>query len=146
LVRQKDAILATGHISAKEHHAVARELATLGKVLVTHAGEAILGPRLSPAQCLELADLGATIELTALTCQGVLGAKGKSPAEMLAMISAVGPSRCVLSTDYGWSRDIPKPAAGLADFLEMLWREGVSESDLTAMASQNPARLLALDV
>jgi hypothetical protein len=146
LARQRDAILATGHISAEEHYAVIRACAPSGKVLVTHAGEPIAGPRLSPTQCIELADLGATIELTAPTCQSVLGATGKSTAEMLALISAVGADRCVLSTDYGWSRTVPKPASGLADFLEALWREGVSEAALTTMVSGNPAKLLALDL
>ncbi len=146
LVRENGAILATGHISAEEHYVVVRELARRGKVLVTHAGEAIAGPKLSAAQCVELADLGATIELTALTCQSVLGGTGKSLREMGEMITAIGPDRCVLSTDYGWGQIVPKPAAGLADFLETLWRESVSEQDLVTMVSENPARLLELEL
>jgi len=146
LVRRKDAILATGHVSAEEHYAVAAKLGRHGKVLVTHAGEEFAGPRLSPAQCAELADLGATIELTALTCQNVLGMKGKSPAEMAQMIAAIGPARCTLSTDYGWSAAIPRPARGLRDFLESLWEQGLAENDLEVMVSKNPARLLGIEV
>jgi hypothetical protein len=146
LVVQKDGILATGHVSADEHYAVARKLGRRGKVLVTHAGEKLAGPQLSPAQCAELADLGATIELTALTCQDVLGMKGKSPTEMAAMIAAIGPDRCTVSTDYGWSAAIPHPAKGLRDFLELLWEQGVAESDLDTMVSKNPARLLGIEV
>jgi Family of unknown function (DUF6282) len=44
LVREYDAVLATGHISATEHYAVVREFAPHGKVIVTHAGQKGGGP------------------------------------------------------------------------------------------------------
>jgi hypothetical protein len=144
LIRQTDAILATGHISAEEHHAVAKAFAADVKVLVTHAGEAVGGPHLSAAQCAELADLGATIELTALACHDLFDTRGKSPGEMAAMIGVIGPGRCTLSTDYGWSDTLPRPAPGLRSFLEALWQQGLSELDLTTMVATNPARLLGL--
>jgi hypothetical protein len=144
MVRAKDAILATGHISAEEHYAVVTSFARSGKVLVTHAGEEMVGPRLTPSQCRDLAELGATIELTALTCRDVMGIKGKTPAELIGYIRAIEPRRCTLSTDYGWSTVVPRPAAGLGDFIESLWAEGLSEDDLATMASRNPARLLNL--
>jgi hypothetical protein len=144
LVREKDAILATGHISAEEHYAVAREYGRQVSVLVTHAGEELAGPHLTASQCAELAELGATIELTALTCQTVFGMSGKSTDDMVSMIGAVGPERCTLATDYGWTTAVPRPAGGLRDFLTSLWDEGVSESDLTTMVSTNPARLLRI--
>jgi hypothetical protein len=146
LVSQKDAILATGHISAEEHYAVVKEFAGRGHVLVTHAGEELAGPRLSAEQCAELADLGASIELTALSCKDVLGVTGKRPDAMAAMIRAIGPSRCTLSTDYGWTTAVPRPAPGLQEFLEALWGEGITEDELQAMVSTHPARLLGLDV
>jgi hypothetical protein len=144
MVSQKGAVLATGHVTAEEHLAVVREFAHHGRVLVTHAGEELAGPGLTGDQCRELADLGATIELTALTCQSVFGTKGKTPAQMLEMISAIGPYRCTLSSDYGWSTMVPKPAAGLTDFLESLWAEGLAEDDIITMVATNPARLLGL--
>ena len=144
MVREKDAILATGHTTAEEHLAVARAFGRRGKVLVTHAGEHLAGPKLSAGQCRELADLGATIEFTALCCQTVRGITGKSPKEMARYIHHVGPACCTLGSDYGWSDSVPRPAPGLRDFLEHLWAEGVSEADLQHMASANPARLLSL--
>ena len=144
MVRAKDAILATGHITAEEHFAIVRAFARKGKVLVTHAGEHLAGPRLSADQCRELADLGATIEFTALCCQTVRGITGKSPKEMARYIHHVGCARCTLGTDYGWSDAVPRPAPGLRDFLEQLWKEGISESDLQRMVSENPASLLSL--
>ena len=144
LVKGFGAILATGHIGAEEHYAVARAFARECPVLVTHAGEALAGPALTPGQCRELAELGAIIELTALTCDTVLGHQGKDPKDMAALIRAIGPERCTLATDYGWSQEIPHPAPGLQDFLERLWDHGIGEPELTRMVSANPARLLDL--
>ena len=144
LVKQHDAVLATGHTTAVEHYAVIKAFAREGKLLVTHAGEKLAGPHLSAQQCRELADLGAMIELTALCCQTVFGIEGKSAAAMAAMIREIGPARCTLSSDYGWNTALPRPAAGLQDFLEQLWAEGITEGELTMMAATNPARLLGL--
>jgi hypothetical protein len=144
LVKQFDAVLATGHVTAAEHYAVIRAFAREGKLLVTHAGEHLAGPHLTPEQCRELADLGATIELTAQCCDCVFGQEGKSIEQMIAMIETIGHERCTLSTDYGWNTALPHPAAGLQDFLERLWTHGVSERALTRMVAENPARLLAL--
>lgn len=144
LVRQFDAVLATGHVTAAEHYAVVKAFARTGPVLVTHAGEALSGPHLTPSQCVELADLGGIIELTALACDSVWGCPAKSPREVGEMIAAIGHERCTLSSDYGWSTMVPRPAPGLRNFLESLWRDGVSERELTTMVATTPARLLRL--
>lgn len=148
LVRQHDAVLATGHTSAAEHYSVVREFAGKGKILVTHAGEPAAGPNLSAAQCVELADLGATIEFTAMLCtDGVAGNTAKSPLEAAEMIAAVGAGRCVLATDYGFMKGIPDPVPGFASFLDRLWGEGnVAEQDLVQMASRKPAKLLGISL
>jgi hypothetical protein len=144
LVKQADAVLATGHTSGDEHYAVVNELARSGPVLVTHAG-ANGGARLTPSQAAELADLGAMVELTALNCHEVLGTPGQPPEEMVRYIQAIGVDRCSLATDYGWtSIDMPRPASGFLEFLEVLWNLGVPETDLVTMASTNPGRLLGL--
>ncbi len=147
LVREFGAVLATGHTTAAEHYAAVREFARGGRVIVTHAGTRSAGPALSPSQCRELADLGATIELTAICCSPILGdAPDKTVPEMLQMIETIGAQRCVLASDYGWSDTLPHPAAGLRDFFDSLWTEGVPESQLIRMACQNPAELLGIAV
>ena len=145
MVRQKNALLATGHISVDEHYAIANEFGRSGRIVVTHAGESRGGAGLSPSQCAELADLGATIELTAMTCHELFGLEPKSHEDMLEILSAVGIERCTLSTDYGWSRSItPPPTTGFREFLEALWTAGVPEQGLVDMASLIPGRLLEL--
>jgi hypothetical protein len=144
LVVQAEAVLATGHISADDHHAVVEAFGDSGRVLVTHAGEPT-GPQLTPSSAAELADLGATIELSALACHAKMGVPGRPPEEVIEFLQVIGPERCALATDYGWSAvSIPRPAAGLLEFLERLWQLGVPEADLITAASTNPGRLLQL--
>ncbi len=144
LVAQHDAIIATGHITADENYKVAREFARRGRVIVTHAGEPAAGPHLTKAQCAELAELGAFIELTAQECVPHLGYPACPIKEVAERIDAIGSARCVLSTDYGYSTEVPRPAPGMRDYLDGLWEIGVPETKLKEMAAENSARLLGL--
>jgi hypothetical protein len=142
LVAEHGAVLATGHVSAAEHYAVVRDFASRGTVLVTHATEDLAGPHLTVAQCCELAELGAWIELCAMTCIGALATK--TVAQMVECIRAVGPPRVTLGTDYGQKVN-PHPAAGLQSYGDALFAEGMSDADLRRMACTNPAAVLGLD-
>ena len=144
MVAKHDAILATGHITADENYAVIREFARRGRVIVTHAGEPAAGPHLTGAQCAELANLGAFIELTAQECVPHLGYPPCPLKEVAERIDAIGPQKCVLSTDYGYSTEVPRPAPGMRDYIDGLWEIGVSEAKLKVMAADNAARLLGL--
>ena len=142
LIRDHDAILATGHVSAAEHYAVVRAFAREGRVIITHATEDLAGPKLTGAQCRELADLGAWIELCAMTCIGSLATK--SVGEMIETIRTVGVERVTLGTDFGQQSN-PHPAAGLQTYADALFAEGITESDIRRMACTNPTALLGLD-
>ena len=142
LVSQYDAIVATGHTSKAEHFAVAKEYAKRGRVVVTHAMNSGAGPRLDVAECAELAALGAHIELAAATC---MAGHGPGCDVVVEAIDKIGASRVVLSTDYGWTEELPHPAIGLQDYVDALWKAGAKEAELRAMACDNPARLLRLD-
>jgi hypothetical protein len=141
LVAEHDVILATGHVSAAEHLAVAREFGRRGRVVVTHATEDMAGPNLSVSQCRDLADLGCTIELCAMTCIGALATR--SVEEMAACIREVGPARVTLGTDYGQAVN-PHPAAGLQTYADALWAAGIPDTDIRRMACDNPLALLGL--
>jgi hypothetical protein len=139
LVAEHDAILGTGHVTWEEHLAVTRELAARGKVLVTHALEEQAGPNLSVDQCIELADLGATIELCALTCIGAYATR--TPDEIATAARAVGVERCTLATDYGQHVN-ERPAAGFQAFADTLVDAGLDAGDVRRMACTNPVALL----
>lgn len=142
LVREHEAVLATGHVSAAEHYTVVREFARTGKVLLTHATEDLAGPKLTAAQCRELADLGAWVELCAMTCIGEMATR--TVAEMVETIQVVGPERVTLGTDFGQKIN-PHPAAGLQTYADALYAAGVSERDIRRMACTNPCSLLGID-
>jgi hypothetical protein len=141
LVEQYDAVAATGHTSTEEHFALARRFATRGRLVVTHAMNPGAGPALTVSECVELAALGAHIELSAATC---MQSHGPSVADVVHAIGAIGPERVVLSTDYGWSDALPRPAAGLHSYVDALWEAGATEAQLRRMVCDNPARLLRL--
>jgi Family of unknown function (DUF6282) len=142
LVHDHDAVLATGHVSAAEHFAVVKEFARTGKVVVTHATEDLAGPKLTAAQCAELADLGAWIELCAMTCIGALASK--SVAQMIDTIRAVGAERVTLGTDFGQKVN-PHPAAGLQTYADALFAHGMTEAEIRTMACTNPCTLLGIE-
>ena len=142
LVREHDAILATGHVSAAEHYAVVKDFARTGKVLLTHATEDLAGPKLSAQQCRELAELGAWVELCAMTCIGAFATK--SIGEMIETITAVGTDRVTLGTDYGQKVN-PHPAAGLQTYADALFAEGLTETEIRTMACTNPCALLGIE-
>ncbi len=144
LVFEHDAIIATGHTTVEEHFAIAREFGRRGKVIVTHAAEPMAGPHLNQQQCLDLAELGAFIELTAQLCIAHLGMQPKPVSEVAKMIQAIGPERVVLATDFGWTKELPHPAKGLRDYVDGLWEAGCSEGLLRHMACDTGARLLGL--
>lgn len=141
LVAASDAILATGHISAEEHFAVAAAFGATGRLLVTHALEAGAGPNLSVGECVALADIGAIIELCAMTCVGSYASR--SFLELAACIAAVGADRCVVSSDFGQAVN-PHPAIGLQQFADGLVAAGVKPDDVRLMACERPRRLLGL--
>ncbi|HVX21721.1 MAG TPA: DUF6282 family protein [Acidimicrobiales bacterium] len=141
LVAEHDAVAATGHTSRAEHYALADRFARRGRLVVTHAMNPGPGPHLSPDECAELAARGAHIELSAATC---MGSDGPSVADVAEAIGKVGPEMVVLSTDYGWTDKLPRPAAGLQSYVDALWAAGVAEGALRRMVCENPARLLKL--
>lgn len=141
LVRAHDAVLATGHTTRDEHFAVARRFGHQGRLVITHAMQQTTGPRLTPDDCVELAERGAWIELTAHSCLG----SPSTFADVVDVVRRVGPERILLSTDYGFSTKVPNPAAGFLSYVDRLWNHGVTEADLRTMVCTNPARLLGLE-
>lgn len=140
LCRDHDAVLATGHIGADEHYAVVREYGRRQKVLVTHAMEELAGPNLNAMQALDLAELGARIELCALTCIGALATR--APGELASAARTIGPAMCTLASDYGQASNVP-PAEGMQRWADALADEGLAEADIRVMACDNPAALVA---
>jgi hypothetical protein len=140
LCHEHDAVLATGHISAPEHVAVARAFGARQRVLVTHAMEDLVGPKLSVAELVEIADLGAWIELCALTCVGALASR--PVADLAGAADRVGPARCTLASDYGQAVNAA-PVEGLQQFADRMSAEGLTADAIRTMVVANPATLVS---
>ena len=141
LVRQHDAVLATGHVSAEEIRVLVRAAREVGvrKVVVTHPEMPWVDVPVAIQE--ELRDLGAYFERCyASTLPGI----GDVPlARIISDIRRVGIESTVLATDCG-AATIPAPVAGMRNYLAALLAEGFSERDLRLMAGETPAALLGL--
>jgi hypothetical protein len=144
LAREHDAVVATGHIDLPEQFAVVDAARALGvRALMTHALETLVGPDHELSHVLELADRGAMIEFTYLTCIPGGIAATEDPETFARAMMAVGPERAIMSTDFGQAKS-PHPAEGMRLFLAEMLRCGVPAAALDLMARRNPARLLGL--
>ena len=144
LVKEHDAVVATGHVELAEQFAVVEAATALGvKTVMTHALETHVGPDHRLADVLELAERGALIEFTYLTCIPGGFAATEEPATFAKAMMAVGPERALMSTDFGQDKS-PHPADGMRLFIDEMLRAGVPAPAIDRMARQNPARLLGL--
>jgi hypothetical protein len=144
LVRAHDAVVATGHIDLPEQIALVEAARPLGvRTLMTHALETLVGPDHTLADVVGVADRGAMIEFTYLTCIPGGMAATEAPATFAHAMMTVGPERAIMSTDFGQAAS-PHPAAGMQLFIAEMLAAGVPAAAVDRMARRNPARLLGL--
>jgi uncharacterized protein DUF6282 len=144
LVREHEAVIATGHTDLPEQFAVVDAARELGvPAVMTHALETLVGPDHTLEHVVELARRGAMIEFTYLTCIPGGMAATEEPETFARAMMTVGPERAIMSTDFGQARS-PHPAEGMRLFLAEMLRCGVPPAALDLMARRNPARLLGL--
>lgn len=141
LVKDSDAILATGHLSPAETRLLVKAAVERGlsKILVAHPDLKINKMDLS-LQC-ELVRMGAYVEKSMLTLMPVW--KSIEPDELVKGIRKIGVDRCVLQTDFGQANH-PAPAEGYRQFVKILLEHGLKEEEIRAMACENPAQLLGI--
>ncbi len=145
LAKEHDAVIATGHVDLPELFALAdmcRELSV--KLVMTHALETHVGADHTLQHVIEMADRGALIEFTYLTCLPGGFAASHDPATFARAMAAVGAERAIMSTDFGQDRS-PHPAVGMRLFMDDMLRAGLTAAQVDLMARRNPARLLGLE-
>jgi hypothetical protein len=137
LIAKHDMVLATGHLGRHEIFPLvktAREM-KVRKVLVTHAE--FPSQNLTAEEQVELAGMGAMIEHCFTTMH-----TGKAPwPTVIDSIRAVGPERCLLSTDLGQTIN-PPVAEGFALFAQTLLDAGFTVEDVRRMAVTNSGALV----
>ncbi len=138
LIGKHDMILATGHLSKKEIHALVRTAKEMGlkRVLVTHAE--FPSQNMTAQEQVEVADLGAMIEHCFTTMY-----TNKAPWDAyFDSVRKVGPERVVLSTDLGQTIN-PPVAEGFAMFAQKMLDAGFTAADVRRMAVTNPTALVS---
>ena len=141
VIAKHNLVLATGHVSAEEGLMLLREgrRQNAQHMVVTHAmNDPIL---MEIPQMQEAAGLGAFIEF----CGGsVTGPDAAARLDRYAdAIRKVGPGSVVLSSDLG-QKGNALPPDGFAVFLLALRSRGFTETELSRMSKENPAKLLGL--
>ena len=141
VIAKHNLVLATGHVSAEEGLMLLREgrRQNAQHMVVTHAmNDPIL---MEIPQMQEAARLGAFIEF----CGGsVTGPDAAARLDRYAdAIRKVGPGSVILSSDLG-QKGNALPPDGFAAFLLALRSRGFTETELSRMSKENPAKLLGL--
>ena len=142
LIRQSEAVLATGHLAPPESARLINAAVDMGveKIVVTHPESGSVKMPLPMQQALS--KLGVFFERCYLhTTKSV--AAPVSIAEIAAHIRSVGIASTILATDFGRA-DLPNPVAGMQMYLDALLNEGFTYYDLYQMAGSTPADLFAL--
>ena len=143
LIAQKDAILATGHVTMQEAKIAVREAARTGvkKIVVTHPLASFVNYRVKDMR--EILDLGATYleHVFNDTTRQV-----SRPIERKALyegIKNIGAKHCIMSTDSGqWLNPVPVQQMGI--YINDMLRLGLSANQIRTMVADNPARALGL--
>jgi hypothetical protein len=141
LIGERDAILATGHLSEGEVIALvdAAKEHNVDKILIQHVD---LGISPLPLETQErLVKQGAILEKCYLACSTDF--HDISIEEMAATISHLGAPACVLVTDYGQTHNLA-PVEGMSEFVTRLLDVGVPAKDIEMMLIRNPKNLLGI--
>lgn len=141
LIAQYDLTLATGHVNAEEMLQImhAAKERGINRIIITHPG---LGPQYtdpSIEQLREAVDMGGYAEVVANTLYSESGRVAK-----IAMIRALGPEHCIISSDSGLV-GTPNHADAVVIAANILRGEGFTEEELDLMFKHNPAKVLGLD-
>jgi len=144
IIAKENIVLATGHSSAAENLLLTREARKLGitHIVLTHPMSSRTNMSIPDMQ--QAAKMGAYIELCGAPLLPTQGADGRIPVEAyVKAIRAIGADRIILSSDLGQAAN-PVHTEGWIQFLEILRKAGISNSDLDRMSKKNPAALLGL--
>lgn len=147
LIAAANIVFFTGHLSLAESKVLVPEAKRLGvaKVVVSHPEYENMN--YSIADQVWLADAGALIEHT-MSCHLPFWFPSDRPRyqtvwDIYDAIRAVGPERCILTSDLGQIHS-PPPTEGFREFIQMFVSLGAGERDIELMTRENPGRMLDL--
>jgi hypothetical protein len=147
LVKEKDACIATSHLSAEESRAVIREAKAqaLDRIIVSHSRWPMTG--LSLTDLKEFAAQGCFIEFEFSLMMPIMyfvhGEPPADPRDIVAAMKEIGPEHCYIGSDLGQLYS-PLPVEGMRTYVAILRRCGISADEIRTMFHRNPARLIGL--
>ncbi|MFT9846354.1 DUF6282 family protein [Aneurinibacillus sp. REN35] len=141
LIKDSNAVLATGHLSPQETKELVKISVERGleRILVAHPDLKINKMDLSLQ--MELVRMGAYVEKSMLTLMP--NWQSIEPEELVYGIKQIGIERCILQTDFGQANH-PSPTKGYLRFIELLLQYGLQEEEIKKMACDVPKELLRL--
>lgn len=138
MIKERKAILATGHISWQESQALvgfAIQKVGLKKVIITHPIYQKINMPIKIQK--ELVKMGAFVE----HCFSMYSIDKISIGQIANQIKQVGPKHCIISSDVGQTFS-PNPSRALTEFIRLLSKEGITEGEISMMLINNPERLV----
>jgi hypothetical protein len=141
LIKEYDAVLATGHLSLLEQHRIVRAAKEAGvkKILIQHADMGISKIPLADQQYF--ASIGCLLEKCYLACSPDF--HDLTVEEMAQTIDIIGHESCILVTDFGQPHN-EAPVYALNRFVQELLVAGVKEEQVRRMLRENPQMLLGV--
>lgn len=142
VAQHSEVILATGHGNREEVDAFVRRAAELGveRILVNHP-HYMVDATLQDLQAWSA--LGANIEFNAVLSVPDSKFYCVSISEVVNLMKKLDSEYIVLSSDYGQAGN-GSPVKGMATFVRLLLKEGLSERDLERVLIKNPAALIGV--
>ena len=143
LIKEYDAVLATGHISPEEIRCVVDSARNIGvqKIVITHPEYWVVDMSLEDQQEL-ISDYNVILERCFM--QPLKNGQWISNAERnLKAIRKLGAENSILSTDRG-NPATPPWEESMRQYLQFMADHNVSRDELRAMTETTPARLLGL--
>jgi hypothetical protein len=133
IVKAKDMVIATGHLSPREHLVLVAEAhrRRIERIIVSHVREEI-----TLEERKEMAEQGAVIEL--------IYRPKMDPTAIIRSAQAVGVERCAMTVDGGQAFN-PFAAEAYRVFVGQLLYHGMTPEEVKTMAQRVPSRVLGLD-
>jgi hypothetical protein len=133
IVKAKDMVIATGHLSPREHLVLVEEAhrRRIERIVVSHVREEI-----TLEERKQMADQGAVIEL--------IYRPKMDPTAIIRSAQAIGVERCAMTVDGGQAFN-PFAAEAFRAFVGQMLYHGMSPEEVKTMAQRVPSRVLGLD-
>lgn len=143
LIREYDAVLATGHLSPDECFVVTEAARTAGvnKIVITHPEFHIVGMTVED-QIRIVKDYGVMLERVYAQPVGN-GRYKKNLADNVDAIRAVGVASTIIATDSGQMQN-PAWDQVITEYIDFLYDAGFDEGEIIQMTRKNPGRMLGI--